>query len=255
MQKIISFSLWGDVPKYTVGAVRNAELAKTIYPEWLCRFYIGKSVPEDIVLQLRSFDNTEIVEMDEDGDWTAMFWRFLAADATNVIVISRDTDSRLNMRERIAVDAWLASDKDFHIMRDHPNHVDKILGGMWGARNGILKGIGQMIQEYEQNNSYGVDQNFLAEKIYPFVKVAALVHDPYFEKKPFPKKYKGWHFVGEPFDEFDNRLYFAFVSIRDYGKSEIRIKIENGIRRRWNYQIARLQRVVRLFKKILSLLK
>ena len=40
MKKIISFCLWGNDPKYTVGALRNAELAKTIYPDWKTRFYI-----------------------------------------------------------------------------------------------------------------------------------------------------------------------------------------------------------------------
>ena len=30
MKKIISFSLWGDNPVYTQGAIRNAELAKEI---------------------------------------------------------------------------------------------------------------------------------------------------------------------------------------------------------------------------------
>ena len=38
MKKIIAFSLWGDQPKYTVGAIKNADLAKEIYPDWTCRF-------------------------------------------------------------------------------------------------------------------------------------------------------------------------------------------------------------------------
>ena len=79
--------------------------------------------------------------MNEKGDWTGMFWRFLAADHLSDIVLSRDTDSRLNKREKAAVDEWLNSDKDFHIMRDHPYHATEILGGMWGCRNGILHGI------------------------------------------------------------------------------------------------------------------
>lgn len=255
VKKILSFSLWGDNPKYTVGAVKNAQLANAIYPEWTCRFYIGRSVPEDIVLQLRSFDNTEIIEMNEAGDWTSMFWRFVAADDRHVIMISRDTDGRLSRRERAAVDAWLASDRDFHIMRDHPDHRDLILGGMWGARNGIVKGISEKIQKYQQGNYYGIDQNFLAEKIYPFVRDKAFVHDTFLEKKPFPTEYKKWHFVGEPFDEHDNRINRRYASVRDYGKNEMRLKIEALWRNWFNYQVARLQRVVRLFKKILSLLR
>ena len=76
MKKIISFSLWGNNPIYTQGAIRNAELAKEIYPDWVCRYYIGKSTLNDIVVKLQNFDNTEVIVMDNDGDWTGMFWRF-----------------------------------------------------------------------------------------------------------------------------------------------------------------------------------
>ena len=48
MKKIISFSLYGTESKYTHGALCNAELAKVIYPEWICRFYCGESVPREI---------------------------------------------------------------------------------------------------------------------------------------------------------------------------------------------------------------
>jgi len=41
MKKIVAFSLWGNNPKYTVGAVRNAELTPSIYPGWTARFYCG----------------------------------------------------------------------------------------------------------------------------------------------------------------------------------------------------------------------
>ena len=105
MKKIIAFSLWGDQPKYTVGAIKNADLAKEIYPDWTCRFYIGQSAPADIVETLKKKDNTEIVMMDEDGDWSGMFWRFSPCSESDVeAVLSRDTDSRLSWREKSAVD-------------------------------------------------------------------------------------------------------------------------------------------------------
>ena len=56
MKKVISFSLWGDNPIYTIGAIKNAELAKEIYPDWTCRYYIGKSTPLEIVNKLIDFD-------------------------------------------------------------------------------------------------------------------------------------------------------------------------------------------------------
>jgi hypothetical protein len=203
--KIISFSLWGDNPKYCVGAIKNAELAKNIYPDWITRFYIGKSTPSHYVLSLKQLDNVEIIEMSEQGDWTGMFWRFYAADGDDV-VISRDTDSRLSFREKDAVDEWLNSDKDFHIMRDHPYHGTPILGGMWGCRNGILKGINTLINNYVKGNYWQVDQNFLKEIIYPIVKNNLCVHDEYFEKKPFPTKRIPKEFVGQAFNADDSKF-------------------------------------------------
>lgn len=202
MIKIITFSLWGTDPKYTIGAVRNAELAKEIYPDWTCRFYVGEDVEENIKKQLLN-NRAEVVEMLGTG-WNGMFWRFLAADSPYV-VISRDTDSRLSVREKAAVDEWLASDKDFHIMRDHPYHATEILGGMWGVRNGLLSGIKDMIANYDTgtyNNKYQVDQNFLRDVIYPIVKNNAMVHDPYFQASPFPhSRTNAQDFVGQVYDE------------------------------------------------------
>jgi len=216
MKKIISFSLWGENTKYTIGALRNAELANDIYPDWVCRFYIGKSVPNDIIDELNKMKNTEVIFMDEQGDWTGMFWRFYACEDSDVM-ISRDTDSRLSMREKYAVDEWLNSDKDFHIMRDHPYHRTEILGGMWGCRNGILKNIKSLINEYVKGNFWQVDQNFLKEKIYPIIKNNSLIHDSFLsfekQKKQFPTERINKEFVGDVFDEFDKRHpdYYKFL--------------------------------------------
>tara|TARA_Y100001973_G_scaffold33008_1_gene49644 strand:+ start:1237 stop:1866 length:630 start_codon:yes stop_codon:yes gene_type:complete len=203
MTKVISFSLWGKNPKYTIGAIRNAELAKEIYPDWVCRFYTGEDVTNEIKSQLLDL-KSEVIEMD-GADWNGMFWRFLAAEDAD-IMISRDTDSRLGEREKAAVDEWLVSDKDFHIMRDHPHHRIEILGGMWGCRNEILKGIKGMIQDYdtrEYHNKYQVDQNFLREIVWPLVRSKVFVHDPYFSTgHEFPTMREDIHdFVGQVFDE------------------------------------------------------
>jgi hypothetical protein len=203
MKKVISFSLWGDNPKYTIGAIENAEQSKTIYPDWICRFYCGKSVPLDIIKKLKSYDNVEVIEMDEDGDWNGMFWRFYACEDADVM-ISRDTDSRLSVREKLAVDEWLESDKDFHIMRDHPYHNVLILGGMWGVRNGVLKNIIPIIDQYNKGNFWQVDQNFLREKIYPIIKDNSFIHDEFMKfetwSKSFPNERKNKEFVGDVFD-------------------------------------------------------
>ena len=206
MKKIISFSLWGDNPTYTQGAIRNAELAKEIYPDWICRYYIGRSTPQQTIDTLSLFDNTEVIVMDVDGDWTGMFWRFYPAGEQDVdVVIIRDCDSRLNNREKEAVNEWLNSDKGFHIMRDHPYHTTEILGGMWGSKKGVTPNIKQQIETYIKGDFWQVDQNFLKDIIYPIVKNNSLVHDEFFDKKPFPSIRKNKEFVGDVFDENDVR--------------------------------------------------
>ena len=209
MKKVISFSLWGNNPKYTIGAIKNAKLAHEIYPRWVSRFYIGRSTDPLIGKELEDL-GAEVIYMPEDGNCTSMFWRFLPAGEENVeVMISRDTDSRLSLREKAAVIEWLSSEKQFHIMRDHPYHYALILGGMWGARGGILKNIKQMIEEYQKKDLYGDDQNFLTEKIYPLILNNSFVHDEFFSYnsfcRPFPTKRKSFEFVGDVFDMDDQR--------------------------------------------------
>ena len=215
MKKIISFSLWGDNPVYNVGAIRNAELAKDIYPDWVCRYYYGTSTLESTIEKLKGFDNVELINMGVEGDWAGMFWRFYPASDNDVdVVIVRDCDSRLNQREKGAVDEWLNSDKGFHIMRDHPAHGTEILGGMWGAKKGVVNNMKELIDDYIKGDFWQVDQNFLREKIYPLVKDNSSVHDEFFEHKPFPTKRINKEFVGDVFDQYDKRHseYFKMLN-------------------------------------------
>ena len=175
MKKIISFSLWGDKPIYTVGAISNAILAQTIYPGWICRFYIHRpSVPVNIIEELSKQPNVELVDMPEDIGWSAMLWRFYPATEDDVsIMISRDCDSRLSLREKSCVNYWLDnSDSERKVMtiRDTCVHQSQMMGGLWGVRDGFLKFIkpflDDLIEQTKHTAIKGVDQDFLNTKIY-----------------------------------------------------------------------------------------
>jgi hypothetical protein len=206
MKKLICYSLWGANPKYTHGAIINAEQIKVVYPGWTARFYCGTSVPSKIIKALLD-TGAEVIGMAVPGDWAGMFWRFEAiADPGVEIMLSRDTDSRLTPREALAVAEWLQSDKLFHVMRDHPDHNTEILGGMWGARKPILQDIVHLMDAYKKDDFWQVDQNFLREVVWPRVSYTTFTHDPFFAKTPFPAPRPGLEFVGQVFDEHENTI-------------------------------------------------
>jgi len=177
--KIISFSFWGNDIRFFEGAVENAILTKRIYGgEWTPRFYCDDKIPSEWVEKLKSLDSQVIICKEAKGAWEGLFWRFYPASDKDVeVVISRDIDSRLNSREKYAVNEWLASDKCFHIMRDHPMHDVPILGGMWGAKRGCIPEMRSLIEMWTSFDHKGCDQEFLASHIYNRVRDGSVIHD------------------------------------------------------------------------------
>lgn len=204
--KAISFSLWGNNPKYTIGAIRNAELANEIYPGWKSIFYVGDDVPDSIIKELEQIDNTLLLLKKNDSGWASMFWRFESSCNPEIQVsLFRDTDSRLSMREKYAVDEWLATDKTFHIMRDHPYHSFPILGGMWGYKSNGKYDMKSLFDGFEKQDKYGTDYEFFISVLYPMIGDDKIVHDPFFDKIDFPQPRIGTEFVGDVFDHNEQR--------------------------------------------------
>jgi hypothetical protein len=204
-KKVISYSLYGEDEKYLIGALRNAQQAAIFYPGWVTRFYIGKSVSQDLADKLE-FAGAEIVRMHGREDASAMFWRYQPFfDPEVSIVMIRDTDSRLGCREAKAVKDWLNSDRGFHIMRDHPAHYCAILGGLWGGRTDRMRQLKNVFSLADPAGFYGEDQKFLKDYVYPIAKNDALIHDSFFgfeySAKSFPTARENLEFVGEVYDE------------------------------------------------------
>ncbi len=208
MKNVVAYSLWGDLPMYWVGALRNIELVDKHFPGWICRFYIDKNCRQDLIDTIKG-DNVEVVLVDSKDSFHGMFWRFWAAEDPEVnIFLSRDCDSRISEREVAAIHEWLSSNKDFHIMRDHPYHTVPILGGMWGCRNGILRNINfsKVIESWNRFGTKGCDQDFLGQVVYPLIKDTAMEHSEFNlnfggEIRPFPTIRNDYEFVGDVFDE------------------------------------------------------
>lgn len=207
MKKLISFSLWGNNLKYCIGAIRNAELASIIYPDWTCRFYCHKDVPQEIIHSLINKSNTEVFILKKEADWKFAAVRFLAiSDFSYDYIIFRDTDSRLNLREKYAVDEWINSGKTLHIMKDHVAHaIFPIFAGMFGMKGKVVSNIDEALNSFNEREHYNYDQRFLQNCVFPFFANDYCLHDEIFNNNPFPTPRIDYEFVGEVFDENDIR--------------------------------------------------
>ena len=223
-KKVISFSLYGTYPEYTLGAIDNVRHARWFYPDWVCRFYVADDTPQNIVARLKYY-GAEIINMGQDIGHTARLWRFLVAvDPEIDISIVRDTDSRFSKYELKMVDEWLASGKKFHVMypasSSHP-----IQAGMWGVRGTVPK-LREPLDRFIQSHDSlwpKVDQDFLLNNLYPLTKGDVYVHEAsrhisyphYFGEPPTKKDLQGpvaladnpikqrRFYVGEPIQPFN----------------------------------------------------
>jgi hypothetical protein len=214
--KIISYSLWGDKPIYQVGAIRNAKLAKKFYPEFECWYYVHReTVPEETIRQLNEFDNVKIIFKSGDvcgEQCKPRMWRFESIDAPDVeLNMSRDVDTAILLREKLAVDEWLKSDKLFHIMRDHPWHNWPIQGGMFGVKKSNMNWTDKM-DVFIQQDTREYDQHFLKNVIYPLYADSCMIHASFHKLEgdacrdfPIPHDDDDYRFVGEYVYEDEKR--------------------------------------------------
>ena len=221
MIKVISFSIYGDKPMYTVGLLKNLELAKNIYPDWTVYIYYNNTVPVDMIEKYKDFDNCELFDM-TGFSGPGVLWRFLPHDNVERF-ISRDADSRLSMREKLVVDDWIESKKTLHIIRDHHHHGIPIYAGLFGLIvSNDLNLENDIIKYVDDTNNFNLfdkfsDTPFLNRFVYEkYVNIGdVLCHDSCSKNfpfsKPFPTPLQDYRFVGEIYDENDNRNHDYLV--------------------------------------------
>ena len=191
MKQVISYSLYGQQAKFLVGAIKNAQLAQRFFPGFTVRFYVGNSVPTWCRSTLALFPNVELIPVDEAENSLARLWRFRAIfDPSVDVVLSRDADARLGIREAMAHQEFLDSQYDFHIIRDHPTgHGYLISAGMFACKTANMGFFKTLLDQTTLRDTYMQDQEFLSNAIYPNIMEKSLVHDPYYNyPAPYPSK-------------------------------------------------------------------
>jgi len=202
--KIFSMSVWGNNPRYIVGAQRQIELAKEFYPDFTVRLYT------DNVSSFKQEPNVDVV--DKSGQPNGVFWRFEPLfESDDNIVIVRDTDGRVTVREQMAVEEWLKSSKTFHTFRDHEAHYEyPIIACAFGYKGKLESKILEVMNSFVSRPFYYTnDQVFLRDFVFPVVRYSALIHcmkEGWFgnTRNQLVNRYD---FCGNGYDENDMPLY------------------------------------------------
>ena len=162
-----------------VGAVENAKLVRELFPGWIARFYHDKSVPAAVLEELTAL-GAELVDCSDagiEGSQAGMYWRFLVAEGELDAYAVRDVDARLMERDVAAVNEWLVSGKDYHVIRDHPEHSRFPMWTMlWGGRTPIHN-IRELIVNHADTHVFFNDMHFVNSYVWPLIKGSVFEHD------------------------------------------------------------------------------
>jgi hypothetical protein len=209
-RRYLAYSFYGtrSVDRDELIKVMTLLKRRDFYWGWGVLLYIRSDVPDatlDAIIKV-GFP-VEIYLVDIQGECShlakdPMIWRGHFSMILEHVdrFVSRDADSIIWAREWHAVQEWIASGLNFHLMRDHNNgHDNAVMGGMWGAVNNALPNMEELVKAnypaWTRN-----DQDFYAAKMYPTMLDQQLGHDSQnclrYLALPFPDP--TWiHFVGQ----------------------------------------------------------
>lgn len=172
-----SLSLHENQDLYIEGWLRNADVARRIYPGARLILHHDESVPSALTELADS-----AVLWPRASSAACMFWRFTSTVLPEYeAVLVRDIDSVPTRREANAVAEWLASPYKLHTMHDHPCHEGaRVMGGMWGAKPGAFPyDFDYLVRWWVQHKGpfeKGADQWFLSRYVYPYAERDGLNH-------------------------------------------------------------------------------
>jgi tetratricopeptide (TPR) repeat protein len=194
-ENVISYSLWGNEPRYLAPLLENVRILPHLFPAWSIRVYYDTTVDHHYIVDLgkRGVQLRQMILPQGQPGYRRLLWRFEAIrDPSVQRFLIRDADALLNIKERVAIDAWLQSDRYFHAMRDWHSHTDLILAGMWGGVGKILPSPTELFRASTswRVESDHLDQDILSDTVWPAIRHSILIHDSVFTgtlgSVPFP---------------------------------------------------------------------
>ncbi len=207
-RRYLSYCLYGRREVDKVEMLKTLELLKRkdFYWGWSVLLFVSGDVNEvwigELVAVGVAIEIYVVQTWNKCSFWARdpMLWRGAFAMALNHVdrFVSRDADSVSLPREWHAVQEWIASGLNWHLMRDHDNgHDNAVMGGMWGAVGGSFD-IAAVVQN---NPHFGHDdQTLYSRDLYPPNVALQLGHDSHscvqFAALPFADP-KWIHYVGQ----------------------------------------------------------
>lgn len=196
---LITFSVYGPLDIFNLGAYENIAECRQYFPEWNVRFYVAEDAP---ILKMLWKEDVDVFVMSKPKGVLGTFWRLL--DITNCrheYVLIRDTDQRVSDKDRQAVNAWLKSGLMCHRMHEDSTQtsIDLLACGIGFRTNCLPRDIihdmvdwimekrGHEITYFARPSfsntelprmMYGTEQLFLTERVWPHVKNSTLTHGP-----------------------------------------------------------------------------
>lgn len=162
--KVFSFCLYGTEDNYYTGLLENIKIIREYYPDFEIMVYKGICKADWV------FDSTiNVIETNADNYKNTLF-RFLPMTFADIGFV-RDSDSRITERDRWCIDRFLKSNNSYHIIRDHYWHKNFIMAGMFGWKRPL-----HIKLDINNIHSYGDEEKYLSNVVYPLIKNDILVH-------------------------------------------------------------------------------
>jgi hypothetical protein len=189
--RIVSFSVYGDNPKYFTRVVEHVHNMVHVYPGWTARVYVHDKSPATFIqLLVKSGAHVVIVHDSQarPGNSAGAFWRFLPMVEPNTSVFVRDSDDALERYKDIVFDSM-------------PGH--KCFGGLWVSpylqtyvrASTVLKKsncpppfAAHDLYNFPIRTPYGADEYFLATQVHVPQGKRAIMHLS-------PLSQLGWYFA------------------------------------------------------------
>jgi hypothetical protein len=193
MNHFIYFTLDPRVPDESLGIIENLKAMPTVYPRWKAKV-ITLSPIEQMLRDIIELQGAEIFEHPASHvvqSPSLVSFLYAAQSGPNHRFLIRSPYCRIGKREAAAVDQWLASNAQFHVIRDHPaEHDTPIVPHLWGAVharvNTLPIKIVQTLESFFKGASREIFdpstmvERVLAEVVWPRAKHwGVLRHDPH----------------------------------------------------------------------------